>query len=66
MTRFFMPDDLTARQPKELQISAVVEKDRCRFVDTDGKEIIPELTLPYGTTLIDGNIDALKNFCLSE
>ncbi len=58
----FMPDDLTARQPKELQISAVVEKDRCRFVDTDGKEIIPELTLPYGTALIDGNVDALRKF----
>lgn len=58
----FTPDDLTARQPKELQISAIVDKDRCRFVDTDGKEIIPELTLPYGTALIDGNVSALRNF----
>lgn len=58
----FTPDDLTARSPAELQINAVIEKARCKFVDDSGKEFLPEMTLSYGVALSEGNVAQLKKY----
>ncbi|MBR2893970.1 MAG: hypothetical protein IKB94_08975, partial [Clostridia bacterium] len=46
----FTPDDLEKYAPCEGTAVVTVTKANYKFVNENGEEIVPELTLPYGTT----------------
>ncbi|MBR3868938.1 MAG: hypothetical protein IKM66_06435 [Clostridia bacterium] len=46
----FTPDDLEKYAPSEGYGTVTVTKANYKFVNENGEEIVPEITLPYGTT----------------
>ena len=52
----FTPADPEAALPYTFDIPITVTKAPIKFVDENGNEIIPEITVPYGTKLTDGNM----------
>ncbi len=49
----FTPDDPEAALPYSLKIPVTVNKGQMKFVDENGNEIVPEITVPYGTKFND-------------
>ena len=49
----FTPDDPEAALPYSLKIPVTVNKGQIKFVDENGNEIVPEITVPYGTEVGD-------------
>lgn len=49
----FTPDDLTKASVYTMLIPVTVNKGVMKFVDENGNEIVPEITVPYGTTIGD-------------
>ncbi len=49
----FTPADPEAALPYSLKIPVTVNKGQIKFVDENGNEIVPEITVPYGTTFGD-------------
>ena len=49
----FTPADPEAALPYSLKIPVTVNKGQMKFVDENGNEIVPEITVPYGTTFGD-------------
>lgn len=49
----FTPDDPEAALPYSLKIPVTVDKAPIKLVDADGNEIVPEITVPYGTKFND-------------
>ena len=45
----FTPNDTEAYSKAECKISVTVNKAPIRFVDENGNDIVPEITVPYGT-----------------
>lgn len=45
----FTPNDTEAYSKAECKISVTVNKAPIRFVDENGEDIVPEITVPYGT-----------------
>lgn len=52
----FTPTDPEAALPYSLKIPVTVNPAPIKFVDENGDEIVPEITVPYGTKLTDGNM----------
>ena len=46
----FTPDDTESYTASECTVTVNVNKGSYKFVNENGEEIVPELTLPYGTT----------------
>lgn len=49
----FTPADPEAALPYSLKIPVTVNKAPIRFVDENGEDIVPEITVPYGTKFND-------------
>ena len=49
----FTPADPEAALPYSLKIPVTVNKGQIKFVDENGNEIVPEITVPYGTKFND-------------
>ena len=49
----FTPSDLEAALPYSLKIPVNVNKAPIKFVDENGEDIVPEITVPYGTKFND-------------
>lgn len=49
----FTPDDPEAALPYSLKIPVTVNKGQIKFVDENGAEIVPEITVEYGTKFND-------------
>ena len=49
----FIPNDTEAYTKAECKISVTVNKAPIRFVDENGEDIVPEITVPYGTKFND-------------
>ncbi len=49
----FTPADPEAALPYSLKIPVTVNKGQIKFVDENGDEIVPEITVPYGTKFND-------------
>lgn len=49
----FTPDDLSKASVYTLLIPVTVNKGQMKFVDESGNEIVPEITVEYGTTFGD-------------
>ena len=49
----FTPNDTEAYSKAECKISVTVNKAPIRFVDENGEDIVPEITVPYGTKFND-------------
>ncbi|MBQ8028092.1 MAG: hypothetical protein IJ262_01650 [Clostridia bacterium] len=60
----FTPDDLEKYAPCEGTAVVTVTKGNYKFVNENGEEIVPELTLPYGTTFNQNDLlgNSLKAF----
>ncbi len=60
----FTPDDLEKYAPCEGTAVVTVTKANYKFVNENGEEIVPELTLPYGTTFNTNDLlgNSLKAF----
>ena len=60
----FTPDDLEKYAPCEGTAVVTVTKANYKFVNENGEEIVPELTLPYGTTFDTNDLlgNSLKAF----
>ncbi len=60
----FTPDDLEKYTPCEGIAVVTVTKGNYKFVNENGEEIVPELTLPYGTTFDQNDLlgNSLKAF----
>lgn len=52
----FTPNDTEAYTKVEFKIPVTVNPAFIKFVDENGAEIVPEITVPYGTKLTDGNM----------
>ena len=52
----FTPNDITTAKSSTCQITVTINKAPIKFVDENGAEIVPEITVPYGTKLTDGNM----------
>ena len=52
----FTPSDTDKYLTSTTTITASVNKAPIKFVDENGAEIVPEITVPYGTKLTDGNM----------
>ncbi len=52
----FTPDDITTAKSTTCQITVTVNPAPIKFVDENGNEVVPEITVPYGTKLTDGNM----------
>ena len=50
----FTPDDTESYTASEGTMSVTVTKGNYKFVNENGEEIVPEITLPYGTTFNTG------------
>ncbi len=57
----FTPDDPEAALPYSLKIPVTVNKGQIKFVDENGAEIVPEITVDYGTEVGD-YINLFKGF----
>ncbi len=51
----FTPDDLTKASVYTMLIPVTVNQGTIKFVDENGNEFVPEIRVPYGTKLDDGN-----------
>ena len=49
----FTPNNTEAYTQVECKIPVTVNKGQMKFVDENGNEIVPEITVPYGTTFGD-------------
>lgn len=49
----FTPNDTETYSKAECKISVTVNKAPIRFVDENGEDIVPEITVPYGTKFND-------------
>ncbi len=49
----FTPADPEAALPYSLKIPVTVNKGQIKFVDENGNEVVPEITVPYGTKFYD-------------
>ena len=58
----FTPNDETEALPNEFKIPVTVKKATPKFVNENGEEIVPELTVPYGTAVSYDVANALKKF----
>jgi len=52
----FTPNDTESYTKVDFKIPVTVNKGQIKFVDENGEEIVPEITVPYGTKLTDGNM----------
>lgn len=49
----FTPNDITTAKSSTCQITVTINKAPIRFVDENGEDIVPEITVPYGTKFND-------------
>ncbi|MBQ4644494.1 MAG: hypothetical protein IJB72_01890 [Clostridia bacterium] len=49
----FTPNDITTAKSSTCQITVTINKAPIRFVDENGEDIVPEITVPYGTKYND-------------